>query len=394
MRKHLHWDPVGGAAGDMILAALIDLAGDAALVTSLPKRLKLTGVQIRTGRAVRMGISARTVTVEVTGTPPVRHLRDIRSLLEASDLPEEVRERALGVFERLARAEAKVHRSDVERVHFHEVGADDALIDIVGACLLIRELGIDSQSCGSFPLAHGIVTAAHGQIPLPAPAVLELLTGWPVEWVDGQGERVTPTGAALLTTVAQFGHPPPGVVARAGYGTGVRDFPDRPNLLRAILHHEATDVARANSERIDELVAVIDDATGEELALASEILLGAGALDVYYHPLVMKKGRPGWQLTVLAAPGHSATLTELVLRHTSTAGLRRREVVRHTLGREYVTVDTGMGTVRMKVFTNPMGEVRAAPEYEDCRVIALKTNRSLAAVQEIARAAYRRLKGE
>jgi hypothetical protein len=141
-------------------------------------------------------------------------------------------------------------------------------------------------------------------------------------------------------------------------------------------------------------VAVIDDATGEALALAAEILLGAGALDVYYNPLVMKKGRPGWQLTVLSAPEHSAALTELVLRHTSTAGLRRREIVRHILGREYVTVDTGMGTVRVKVFRNPNGEVRAAPEYEDCRVIALKTNRSLAEIQESARAAYRRLKGE
>jgi uncharacterized protein (DUF111 family) len=363
MAKHLHWDPVGGAAGDMVLGALVDLGGAAESLLNLPVRLGLTGVNVVIGQAARMGIVARTVSVSVTGTPRVRHLKDIHALLAATNLPEAVKAQALEVFGRLAAAEAKVHGTSVEKVHFHEVGADDAIIDIVGACLLASELGIDSQSYGPLPLAHGTIRAAHGQVPLPAPAVLELISGSPVNWLEEPGERVTPTGAALLVTLARPGYPPNGS-------------------------------ATEQVEIIDELVAAIDDGTGEELALAAEILLGSGALDVYYSPLVMKKGRPGWQLTVLALPARSGSLTELIFRHTPTAGVRQREIRRHILSRESVTVDTGWGPVRMKVLTSRGGECRATPEYEDCRMIAQEKNRPLIDVQQRARAAYRKFKGE
>jgi len=378
----------------MMLGALVDLAGAGDVLADLPDRLRLSGVKVAIGQASRMGILARTVKVSVTGTPPVRHLRDIRALLSESELPEKVKVRALEVFGRLAAAEAKVHGTSVEKVHFHEVGADDAIVDIVGTCLLVADLAIESQSCGPLPLARGMVAAAHGQVPLPAPAVLELISGWPVEWLDVPGERVTPTGAALLVTLASPGMPPTGSVVRTGCGTGAREFVDRPNILRAILHDAAASPGAEHVEQIDELVASIDDGTGEELALAAEILLGLGALDVYYTPLVMKKGRPGWELTVLATKARSEAMTELIFRHTSTVGVRQREQRRHFLSREFVTVETGWGPVRMKVFTARGEEYRATPEYEDCRMIAQKMNLPLTEVQERARAAYREFKGE
>jgi uncharacterized protein (TIGR00299 family) protein len=399
MSRHLHWDPVGGASGDMILGALVDLGVAVGLDAStmligLPARLGLSGVTVSTSRSSRRGIAACKVAVEVGGESPVRHLREVRALLLAADLPEAAREQALGAFERLAVAEGKAHAQSPEQVHFHEVGADDALVDIAGACLLVHALKIERQSCGPLPFSHGTVAAAHGTIPLPAPAVLELLSGWPVAWVDGSGERVTPTGAALLATLARPGLAQDGVLIAAGSGAGSRDSTDRPNVLRAILQESHRADGDSAPEAITELVAAIDDATGEQLAHAAEILLGTGALDVYYAPLVMKKGRPGWQLTVLSSPATAGQLTRQILRHTSTAGVRRRDVSRTTLMRAYVEVETGYGRVRMKVFRAGEEELRAAPEYEDCREVARRADRPLEEIQDAARAAYRRHKGE
>jgi uncharacterized protein (DUF111 family) len=237
------------------------------------------------------------------------------------------------------------------------------------------------------------VKAAHGVLPLPAPAVLELLSGWPLEWVDPQGESVTPTGAALIAVLARPDPPPPGRVRAVGYGAGSLDFADRPNILRALLIEGAGQTDLVADETVVELVACIDDATGEQLAFAAEILLGAGALDVYHAPLVMKKGRPGWELTVLARPADAEGLAELALRHSGSAGVRRRRISRGVLSRRSVQVETEHGPVRIKEFDVPGGEARPVPEYDDCRVIALKTGLPLRQVEEIALKSYWRSRG-
>jgi uncharacterized protein (TIGR00299 family) protein len=393
MNPHLHLDCVGGVAGDMMLAALTDLLDADVLLLSVPQRLNLTGVEIVVARTAKHQIGARRVQVKIDPSGAHRHLNDILRLLEAADLPPAVREQAGSVFRRLAEAEAKIHNSEPEKVHFHEAGADDALVDITGSCLLVHESGADGISAGPLPVSRGRVEAAHGVLPLPAPAVLELLSGWPLEWVEPQGETVTPTGAALLAVLARFGQPPAGSVRATGYGAGGLDFADRPNILRAILIEPTGQIASVANEPVVELVACIDDATGEQLALAAEILLGAGALDVYYAPLVMKKSRPGWELTVLARPADVDGLVELALRHSGSSGIRRRRMARSVLPRRSVTVETEHGPVRIKEFDTPGGETRPVPEYADCRVISLKTGLPLRQVEQIATTSYWRSRG-
>jgi uncharacterized protein (TIGR00299 family) protein len=394
MSRHLHLDCVGGAAGDMMLAALTDLLDADALLQSLPERLNLAGVEIVVSRTAKHQIGARRVQVNVEPSGAHRHLHDILRLLEAADLPSVVREQAGSVFRRLAEAEAKIHNSEPEKVHFHEAGADDALVDIAGTCLLVHESGAAGISAGPLPVSRGRVEAAHGVLPLPAPAVLELLSGWPLEWVEPQGETVTPTGAALVALLARFGQPPAGAVLATGYGAGGLDFADRPNIVRAMLIERTGQVASVTDEPVVELVACIDDATGEQLAFAAEILLGAGALDVYYAPLVMKKGRPGWELTVLARPADVDGLVELALRHSGSSGIRRRLMARSVLPRRSVTVETEHGSVRIKEFDTPGGEKRPVPEYSDCRVISLKTGLPLWQVEEMATRSYWRSRGK
>jgi len=391
--RHLHLDPIGGVAGDMMLAALVDLGAPAEALTTLPKRLGLDGVRVTVERVSKHQISASHVRVQVAANAGHRHLGHIRKLIEAADLPQTVRENSRHVFERLAAAEARVHDSDPEKVHFHEVGADDALVDIIGACLLLDGLHADRITCGALPVRRGVTRAAHGAVPLPAPAVMYLAEGWPLIWLDGEGEMVTPTGAALVTTLAESALPAVGSIRGVGYGAGTADPEDRPNLLRAVVF-ECDAGPGAALERIDELVAAIDDATGEQLAFAAEILLGAGALDAYYMALVMKKGRPGWQLTVLCKPDLSGTLSDLILKHTSTGGVRRRQIDRRVLRRSVITVSTSFGEVRIKEFAGADGGVRPAPEYDDCKALAVKAGVAVARVQEEAIRIYLNSKGE
>lgn len=394
MSRHLHLEPIGGIAGDMMLAALIDLLGDPTPVTELPGRLNLDGVSVTVGRTTKHQITARTVQISTSGESPHRHLKHIRAIITAADLPERAAKRALFAFERLADAEAKIHDSDPERIHFHEVGADDAIVDIVGTCLLFDILSVDSATCAPLPVRRGITTAAHGAVPLPAPATLELLKGWPLDWHEGEGELVTPTGAALAAALTRPGMPPEGSLGGIGYGAGSMDLADRPNILRAGLYETSAAAVTAATEPICELVASVDDATGEQLARAAEILLGAGALDAYYKALVMKKGRPGWELTVLCHPADSQQLASLVLAHTGTGGVRRRTIERFVAAREIVTVETTFGTVHAKVFTDADGGQHPAPEYEECKALAAAAHVPLARVQQEVIRIYWNLKGD
>jgi uncharacterized protein (TIGR00299 family) protein len=383
---HLHLDCTAGVAGDMLLAALLDLDGDESFVSSLPLRLGLVGVEVDCQRTKRHQITARQVIVRVTGSPPQRHLSHIEALLSQADLSEHSRAKALSVFRRLAEAEARIHDTTTDKVHFHEVGADDALVDIAGTCALLEKLGVERLTASSLPANHGTVQAAHGAVPLPAPAVLELVGAWPLDWFDGVGERVTPTGAALVTTLAVHGLPARGTVQKVGYGAGGADFPDRANLVRALAIRPLT--TGAAQETITELVTSLDDMTGEELAFAAEIFLGEGALDVYYAPLVMKKGRPGWELRVLCRPGDASGLANAVLMHTSSGGVRSRDESRYVLERKRITVQTSFGDIDMKVFELPNGGVKAAPEYESCKSAATSHGVPLRVVHQAALAAY------
>ncbi|HVP39807.1 MAG TPA: nickel pincer cofactor biosynthesis protein LarC, partial [Candidatus Saccharimonadales bacterium] len=386
--KLAYFDPLGGASGDMILGALVDAGAPLDELRAGLSRLAVSGYSLEAGHAERAGIRAARVQVRLEGGPqPHRHLRDIRDLLARSELPDPVRERAGAVFERLARAEAKVHGTGVEVVHFHEVGAVDAVVDVVGACLGLALLGVEEVRFGRLPLGRGWVEAAHGRIPLPAPATVELLEGVPVELVDTEGETVTPTGAALLTTLGRCAPLPPGaVLRRAGYGAGAREFADRPNLLRVLLA-EAGDAPRPGEVAV--LTAAVDDMSPEHLPFLMERLFEGGALDVYFTPLTMKKSRPGVEVTVLAPPALEAPLAAELLRHSTSLGLRVRREARLELPREVVQVATEFGPVRVKLARLPEG-VRAVPEYEDCAELARRHGRPLAEVFEAARRAAAR----
>lgn len=365
----LHFDCAGGVSGDMLLGALCELHGSLDLLSSVPRRLGLPHVVVECSRTSRHHLAANLVKVSAAGHEPARHLKDVQAMLAAADLPQEVRDSASLVFQRLAEAEARVHGTTLERVHFHEVGAADALVDIAGVCLLVHELSPDRITGSALPMAEGTVHTSHGELPLPAPAVLELLKGWEVEWISEKGERVTPTGAALLVTLATCSQPARGTVTATGYGAGTADFKSRANVVRALLLKPVE--ANPAEEPITELSCMIDNSTGEDLAFALEILLGEGARDVYYAPAIMKKGRPGWELGVICDAGLAEHLAGVVLRFTGSSGVRRRDIVRYTLERTSHTVSTRFGEIRVKVFQTEQGP-RPAPEFEDCREAALK----------------------
>jgi uncharacterized protein (TIGR00299 family) protein len=378
----LYLDCVGGVAGDMLLGALCELHESSDLLRSVPERLGLQHVEVQCTRASRHHLSALQVTVKVSGDQPSRRLSDIRALLDAAQLPAAVRAAAGQVFHRLAVAEAAVHGSTVEGVHFHEVGAADALVDIAGTCLLLQELHPGRVTGSPLPLAGGSVQTAHGEMPLPAPAVLELLKGWPVEWIEEPGEWVTPTGAALLVTLAECAWPAPGSIHKSGYGAGARDSRSRANVVRALLLEPR--VPQGVVEAVTELCCVIDNRTGEDLAFAMEILLGEGALDVYYAPAVMKKGRPGWELGVICRAAQADRLAATVLRYSGSSGVRRRDVVRYVLPHTVCSVDTRFGAIRVKLLGLADGTVRPAPEFEDCRKAALEHRLTVAEVRQEA----------
>jgi uncharacterized protein (TIGR00299 family) protein len=384
----LAWfDASSGASGDMILAALVDAGFDFAELAALPARLGLEGVTLERGEARRGAFRACRVDVRVDAAgQPHRHLSHIEKMLAAADLPEAVRTRALRAFRRLGEAEAAVHGTSIEKVHFHEVGAADALVDVVGGCLGIEALGIAQVWSSPLATGSGTVRAEHGVLPVPAPATARLLAlaGAPVDLAPLEGERLTPTGAALLTTwVEAWGTPPPFRVTAAGIGAGGRDPSDRPNVLRVLVGESE---AAADRRVVSVLETALDDASPQVLAHATALLLAAGARDAFTTAIGMKKGRPGVLVTVLCDPADEARLAALLLRETPTIGLRVRREERIELPRVEAVVRLPEGEVRMKVVTLPDGTVRARPEYESLAALAKGGGRTL---DELAAAAVR-----
>lgn len=368
-----------GVSGDMTLGALLACDGaDEARFREGLAALSVPGYELSIERVKREGITATDVDVRLLERDQGhgRHLSDIAAILHASSLSGRVQQQALAVFTRLADAEAKIHGTSRDEIHFHEVGAVDAIVDIVGACLLLEMLGVEQVYTSPFPCGHGTVVCQHGVMPVPAPATLELLRGFPVRALDIEGELVTPTGAALVTTLAdpaQAGPMPPMMVTTVGYGAGKKQFaPDRPNLLRVIVGEVQNAAARdATPQTVSVLETNLDDQSPETFDLLMERCFGAGALDVFFTPVHMKKNRPASLVTVLCAPDDSDKMADVLFRETGTFGIRLREQRRVTLERDWQPVETPYGAVRVKVGRRRGEVLSVAPEYEDCKRAAL-----------------------
>jgi uncharacterized protein (TIGR00299 family) protein len=364
--KLLYLDCFAGISGDMFLGALIDLGvSEDALRTALAK-LKLPGYTISTRRVVKQNISA--TKFDVHAESHGHHHRgysEIAGMIAGSGLSENVKRRATSVFRRIGEAEAKIHGVPLEKIHFHEIGAVDSILDIVGACAAVETLGVERIVALPPPMGSGFVETAHGKFPVPAPATLALLTGVPTGSSSEKSELVTPTGAALLVEfAAEFGSMPAMVVEKIGYGAGSRELVTTPNVLRAVLGSTTT---AAESDSVAVIEANIDDMNPQWFGDVMERLLVNGALDVFLTPIQMKKNRPGTLLTVLCESGDADRFAELVLAHTTSFGVRIHEARRRKLAREIVRVPTQFGEIDVKVGRLNGKTVTRSPEYESCK---------------------------
>ena len=391
----LYLDPFAGASGDMFLGLLVDLGVEPEQIEAQLRCLPLDGWSLAWQREKRRGIEGCRALVAVNDEQQHRSWRDIDQMLAESSLAAPVRELAQRIFQRLAEAEGKVHGVSAAEVHFHEVGALDALVDIVGVAAGLVALSPSRIVCGALPFATGMVLSAHGRYPLPAPATLELLRGWPHRPDASESELLTPTGAAIIAEVASFGPFPAMTLEQVGYGVGSRDPGDRPNLLRGCLGRVEN---RGGRDKVTVLETHLDDSTPELLGYLSERLLAAGALDVGYSPLQMKKNRPGTCLTVVAPLAAQEQLARLILRESSAIGVRFCESERLKLRREAGVVTTVLGEAVVKLIFEGEELLRITPEYESCRTLAAATERPLPEiyrlVEQAADAKYRKEEGE
>ncbi len=363
--KILYFDCFSGVSGDMTLAALLDLGLPLEKLREELKKLTLENYSLEVHPGSRSGIAALGLEVKVGPREENhRHFSQIREMILKSLLAPEVKEVSLAIFQRLAEAEARVHKKTVEEVHFHEVGAVDSIVDIVGTAIGLQHFKPQKIYTSELPVGRGFVQCQHGRLPLPAPATVEVLKGYPVKSVPVEGELVTPTGAAIVAALSSKVSPFPSmIVEKIGYGMGKKEFPDRPNLLRLVLGEVSEDYL---TDRAIVLESNLDDMNPEFYDYLMERLFQKGALDVALSPLQMKKNRPGTLLRVIAEEKDAEALSELILRESTTLGVRSFSVDRKKLPREVREVETRYGKIRVKV----SGEVRFQPEYDDCRRIA------------------------
>jgi hypothetical protein len=407
-------DCFSGISGDMFLGALVDAGVSAKLLEDTVAALDI-GARLEIKRVMRGGISATKVDVYSNGEKDLprevfweqhghdhahehaRGLNEIRQIIEKSAISSNAKRTAIRIFEMLGAAEAEIHNTPVERVHLHEVGAVDAMVDIVCAAVGAESLAVEEWVCSPLNVGGGTVKCAHGTLPVPAPATLKLLRDAPVYSSGPQVELVTPTGAAIVKTLSSRFAPFPAMkIEQAGYGAGTREFPEHPNLLRLTIGEallaDAASTSPTSNDRITVLEANLDDLSPQVLAYAMERLLAEGALDVFSVPVQMKKSRSGALLTVLAKIEDANRLTKLIFAETTTLGVRRRDEQRQTLSRRWETVDTMWGPVRIKI-ANMNGTVsNYAPEYEDCRTLAEAKHVPLRTVMQEAIQQY--LRGE
>jgi uncharacterized protein (TIGR00299 family) protein len=364
--KIAYVDCFSGISGDMFLASLLDAGLHENILRRELGRLDIGPFDLALTRPCPAGIKATKVEINSRADQRFRNLNAILDTLQASDLDSIIIDKASGVFKALALAEAKVHGQPVETIHFHEVGGIDTIIDVVGVVIGLHHLGINRLICSPLPWGHGFVDCAHGRLPLPAPAVCELLRGVPVRGVDIAQELVTPTGAALITALAQeFGALPDMTIEISGYGAGSHVLANgQPNLLRLIIGRETQE-----QQAVEVIETHLDDWNSEGFPYLCDLLLKQGALDVSLTPMLMKKGRPGQQLRVICDPAQGMRLKQTILSETTAIGLRFREESRLTLKREQVELETPWGKIMAKKVQTPTGTV-IYPEYEECRKIA------------------------
>lgn len=376
-----HLDCFSGISGDMTLGALLSLGTDEAEFLRAIDSLGLSGFEIMIADENAGGLSGKKVNVEVLEPQPERHLSDIKRIIHGAALPDAVKTRAIAVFTRLAEAEAEVHGTHPEHVHFHEVGAVDAIIDVTGAAWLLEFLKITRLTSSPLPMGTGLIKCAHGVLPNPAPATVRLLRGIPVYGVETPFEFVTPTGAAIASTFCEsFGPMPEMAITAVGAGFGSARLPRGPNALRVFLGEPATGLAH---DRVTVISTEIDDMNPEIYGFLMERLISAGALDVMYIPIQMKKSRPATLVEVICQPELRDRLIRLILSETTTIGVRWCEAARTKLVRKAVTVETPFGEIAAKEVVTPDGSTRITPEYESCRKAALASG---APIQEIYRA--------
>lgn len=384
--KTLFFDCFAGASGNMILGGLVALGVDRDELVSRIAMLDVPDFRVVFAKRDKSGINAVYAEVTVPDEHVHRHLHHIEKIIGGSRLPDSVKARSLAIFTRLAAAEAKIHGIEIGKVHFHEVGAMDAIIDIVGACIGFEMLGIERFACSALHVGSGFAKMAHGTFPVPPPAVAELLTGAPVYSTEIAGELVTPTGAAIIATVcAEFGPMPEMVVERTGYGAGTRDYKDFPNALRLIIgdskdltaqHHRSS-----HGDALCLLETNLDDVSAELLGYFMDKALEDGAVDCWFTPIQMKKNRPGTLVSVLCAESAREKFLELMIRETPTLGVRISKVERQCLERESVVATTRYGDVPVKIARFAGAVVNAKPEHDEIRKIAAREQLPLRQVE-------------
>ena len=392
MTKTLYIDPFGGAAGDMLLGALLDVGVAHERLVEVLAGLRMPGWRLEATRDRRHGFAGTRVQVHVEGeTHPARRLSDVEALLGRAELSERVRGRALAAFRRLFEAEAEVHGVPLEKAHLHELAAVDAVIDIVGTCAAVELLQVDRVVCGAVPVGSGTVATAHGILPVPPPAVARLLRGVPIASHAADGEMTTPTGATLVTTLAErFGALPEGTLLGLGVGLGTRSFAGLPNILRVFLMEE-TPAPRLAGRPLVLVEATIDDVTGETLGVLLDNLRRAGALDAWCLPGTGRKGRPLVELRAVAEPSAVDAVAAAVFAEGASLGVRLLTCVRPELGRRIVEVATPFGPIPVKVAAFAGTIVSAKPEHAACLAAAHLAGVSLAAVVDAARTAGPRI---
>jgi uncharacterized protein (TIGR00299 family) protein len=364
-------DCFSGISGDMLLGALVDAGWPLERLQAVVESLQLDNVQVQTSRTSKHGIAGTLIRVVAPRDQVARGRDDLVEMVRRAGLAKPVEEQATAVINILAEAESRVHHVPVEAIHFHEIGAVDTLVDIVGTVVGLNELGVEAVYSTPLPWSSGTVKTAHGILPVPPPAVALLLEGIPVVGVDIQGEMVTPTGASLVRALARdFGPIPPMRVERVGYGAGQRDWAERPNLLRLVIGQAETPSDGLTVETLTVLACNIDDMNPQWYGPLVETLLKAEALDVWLTPVQMKKNRPATVVEVLCTPSRSGELRRLLFQQTTTLGVREYTVTRNCVERHIETVQTRYGPVRVKVGVLPGGGVKAAPEHDDCLALA------------------------
>jgi uncharacterized protein (TIGR00299 family) protein len=391
--KSAFLDAFSGLSGDMIAGAMLDAGADFDELRAALASLPVDGYRLVARRKLVSGISALKFDVEVSAAQPERHLSDIREIVgRAAALSAGVKDRAMAIFGVLAEAEAKIHRTTPEEVHFHEVGAVDSIIDIVAAAWGFERLELGEMMVSPLPAGSGFVRSQHGIIPVPAPATAELLAGFPMRIGDGTSEMVTPTGAAILRALAVPAPPAMGFrIDRVGYGAGTKDFADRPNVLRLMVGERTQSYEQTyETDELVEIATNIDDLNPQIYEHVVERLFEAGARDVTLTPTIMKKGRPAVTISILAEPPARERIAAVLFAETSTIGVRYHPVARLKLAREIMEVETPWGRVRVKVSRGGGETATCSPEYDDCKRLAHEHRVALRLVLEQAQAAARR----